>query len=151
MLLTCCRYTRVIGQVCIADCNILKDSLLWQCVRSFVLFVQVATRLGVQIMIMESQKSILLMKDLTARSIYNITCKLKVLVTISWRGSRAEVSDKSLSNNSKWKRESIWGIPNYLDIFSSLNNVFHTAAQILLLTGVKFISSRKGFKSVIAN
>jgi len=29
----------------IADCNILKYSLLWQCVRSYVLCVQVATRL----------------------------------------------------------------------------------------------------------
>ena len=40
-LLTCCRYTSVISQVCIADWNILKYSLLWQCVRSCVICVQV--------------------------------------------------------------------------------------------------------------
>jgi len=33
------------SQVCIADCNILKCSLLWQCVSSCVLCLQVATRL----------------------------------------------------------------------------------------------------------
>jgi len=33
------------GQVSTVDCNILKCCLLWQCVRSCVLCVQVATRL----------------------------------------------------------------------------------------------------------
>ena len=46
LLLTCCRYVSVMGQACIADCNILKYSLLWQCVRRCVICVQVATCLS---------------------------------------------------------------------------------------------------------
>jgi len=36
-----------VSQVSIADCNILKYSLLWHCLRSGVLRVQVATRLTI--------------------------------------------------------------------------------------------------------
>jgi len=38
----CCRSTSALGQDFIADCNIINCSLLWQCVRSCVLCVQVA-------------------------------------------------------------------------------------------------------------
>ena len=42
---TCCISTSALGQDFIADCNIIKCSLLRQCVRSCVLCVQVATHL----------------------------------------------------------------------------------------------------------